>query len=111
MCKRGSVIAAIITGGATLALPIAANAEDLTASGMLKKMNDREQYHYLAGIVAGLGTARFVSDGNEEGSLCIQNWFYDTLGIRETLYAAFDKFGDKSPSAIMYALAARKCGK
>lgn len=87
-----------------------ANAEDLTASVMLRKMNDREQYAYISGVVAGLATSRYVRDG-DAGSACIDRWFSQTPGIKDMLYKAFERFGDKSPSAIIYALAVKECGK
>lgn len=91
--------------------PVVATAEELTAAGLMQKMDDRQQYAYIAGVVAGLSTARYIRDGNDDGSACIDRWFYDTSGIREKIYQAFARFGDKSPSAILYALATRECGK
>ena len=84
-------------------------AEDLTAAVMLERMSDREQYAYISGVVAGLATARFV-DAGDAASACIDRWFAGP-GIRDTLYRAFERFGDKSPSAIIYALAAKECDR
>lgn len=103
---RGAVAILPLVG-----MPSNAAAEDLTAASMTSRMNDKEQYHYIAGIIAGLSTARFVKDGDDKGSSCIQSWFYDTPDMRTKIYAAFEKFGDKSPSAILYAMAAKECGK
>lgn len=94
-----------------LGLAVPASAAELTAANMLQQMNEQDQYHYIAGVVAGLGTARFVRDGNDVGSACIDKWFYDTAGTRETIAKAFARFGDKSPAAILYALSAKECGK
>lgn len=104
--------AVVTAGAATLfwATHPAAAAE-LTAGSMLEQMNDRDQYHYIAGVVAGLATARAARDGDETGSSCIEGWFYDAPGTRETIAKAFARFGDKSPSAILYALTAKECGK
>jgi hypothetical protein len=88
-----------------------ADAETMTGKRLLELPDDYQRYMYIAGIVAGLSIDRYVRDGNDAGSACIDSWFYDTDGIKDTLYAAFDKFGDKSPAAIILALATRKCGE
>ena len=86
-------------------------AKVLTASDLLTTMSDEQQYLYISGVIAGLGTARYVRDGDDTGSACIDRWFYDTEGVREKIYAAFARFGDRTPSAILYALTAKECGK
>lgn len=109
--NRKSICVYAIAAATFMFVPNQSFAGDLTASGLLAQMNDKEQYHYIAGVVAGLGTARYVKDGNDKGSACIDKWFYETPDIRKSIYAAFEKFGDKSPSAIIYAMAAKACGK
>lgn len=83
----------------------------MTGKRLMDMADDHQRYMYIAGIVAGLSIDRYVRDGNDTGSDCIDSWFYDTDGIKDTLYAAFDKFGEKSAAAIILALATRKCGK
>jgi hypothetical protein len=85
--------------------------DDFTAADLMRTMSDQQQYIYISGVVAGLGTARYVKDGNDTGSACISRWFFDTEGVKEKIYAAFTRFGDKSPSAILYALITKECGK
>ena len=91
--------------------PAAPHAESLTAADLVRTMSDQQQYHYIAGVIAGLATARYARDGNDTGSACIDRWFYDTKGVREKIYAVFARFGDRSPSAILYAMAVKECGK
>ena len=74
-------------------------------------MNDEQRHYFISGVIAGLSTARYVKDGNDTGSACIDWWFYGTAGVKETIDAAFARFGDKSPSAILYALVSKECGK
>ena len=93
---------------AGLALPAAAN--DLSAADLMK-MPDEQQYMFITGVVSGLAVSRYVADGNDTGSACIDGWFYDKAETRQLIYAAFEKYPDKSPSSIIYALAARACGK
>lgn len=88
-----------------------AEAKVLTAKDLLTTMTDEQQYLYISGVIAGLGTARYVRDGNDTGSACIDRWFYDTEGVKDKIYAAFARFGDRTPSAILYALTAKECGK
>ena len=108
--NRSLTAAGVVTALAMFATS-PSHAEDLTAANMLQQMSERDQYHYIAGVVAGLATARVAKDGNETGSACIQKWFFDTPGSRDTITKTFARFGDKSPSAIIYALAAKECGK
>lgn len=89
----------------------AADKKYYSASDLMKIMNDEQRYYYVIGVIAGLSTARYVKDGNDTGSACIDRWFYDTAGSREKIDAAFARYGDKSPSAILYALVTRECGK
>lgn len=94
-----------------IAYPVSTDAMELTSDDMMQRMDDRERYHFIAGVIAGLATARYVRDGHDEGSTCIESWFYDTDGIRERIYAAFARFGDRSPAAILHAMATRACGE
>mgnify|MGYP006870807291 FL=1 len=97
--------------GLFIAVGSASADNDFTAADLLRSMNDEQQYYFVSGVVAGLSTARYVKDGNDTGSACIDRWFYDTKGVREKIHAAFARFGDRSPSAILYAMAAKECGK
>jgi hypothetical protein len=94
-----------------MAAPAVANTNYLSASALMDMRDDQQRYMFIAGVVAGLSTARFVADGNDDGSACIDRWFYDSGKARDQIYAAFERFGDRSPSAIIYALVARECGK
>ena len=87
------------------------NNKYYSASDLMRVMNDEQRYYYISGVIAGLGTARYVRDGNDTGSACIDRWFYDTEGVKDKIYAAFARFGDRTPSAILYALTAKECGK
>lgn len=97
--------AVFITGAA------ASDTKYYSAADLMTMMNDEQRYYYVSGIVAGLSTARYVKDGGDTGSACIDRWFYSTEGVMVTIDAAFARFGDKSPSAILYAMTAKECGK
>lgn len=89
---------------------IAAHASYLTAEALME-VQDEQRDMFIAGVVAGLSTARFVKDGGDAGSGCIDRWFYESDEAKSQIDAAFRKFSDKSPSAIIYALVSKVCGK
>ncbi len=91
--------------------PAVSEAKYYTADDVMKIMNDEQRYYYISGVISGLETARYVKDGNDTGSACINRWFYDAKDSVEKIYAAFTRFGDKLPSAILYALVSKECGK
>lgn len=115
MSSYFSKIKAVMAAGSlvaiTIAHPMPTDAREFTADDLMETLDDRQRYLYIAGVIAGLGTARYVRDGHDEGSTCIERWFYDTDGIRERIYAAFTRFGDRSPAAILHAMATRACGE
>jgi len=105
---------ALVTGSLGLFLmgnPAASEPKYYTADDVMRVMNDEQRYYFISGVIAGLSTARYVKDGNDTGSACIDRWFYDAKDSVEKIYAAFTRFGDKSPSAILYALVSKECGK
>jgi hypothetical protein len=88
-----------------------ANATDFTAGVVMEKMTADQRYSFLAGIIEGLAYARFASDGKEtSGMKCIYGWFYDDPKVTDLIYAAFKKFPDYTPGAVVAVLAKRKCG-
>jgi hypothetical protein len=90
-----------------------AQAEDFTAGFVMENMDRPERYTYVSGIIEGLAYARYVADGKQAGlgMRCIYEWFYDDSTHRqETIYAAFERFPDHTPGAIVAALAEQECG-
>lgn len=107
-CRK--VVAAAVVSVAGLA-PNTSSANDFTAEKVLFEMSPAEQYSYLAGLTEGLAYSRYRSDGQaDEGMNCIYSWFYDEDGTVDTILAAFARFQDRAPGAIMGALAQRRCG-
>lgn len=113
--SRGSGKINVIGGGllaACVAVMSPASAEDMTAGSVLTKMKPDQRFPYLAGIVEGLAHARYQRDDKAtEGMACIYDWFYRTEGSAETIYAAFEKFKNHTPGAVMAALIQRRCGE
>lgn len=99
-----------VAAGLALLSPFSANADTLTASELKQRMNDKEQYFYIQGVVTGFVVTRSAKN-DETGATCIENWFFETPRVRDRIYAAFERFGDKAPSAILYAMATKECGK
>jgi hypothetical protein len=115
VCSYRNKIKAALAAGSlaviVIAHPIPTDAREFTADDLMETLDDRQRYLFIAGAIAGLATARYVRDGHDEGGACIESWFYDTDGIRERIYAAFARFGDRSPVAILHAMATRECGE
>ncbi|MEM7669582.1 MAG: hypothetical protein AAF317_10605 [Pseudomonadota bacterium] len=102
--------AAIIAVG--VALAGSASARDLSAGFVVREMDPALRYPFISGIVEGIAYARFVAEGRSEtpGMACIYQWFYEAEGTAETIYAAFERFPDYLPGAVIGALIERRCG-
>ncbi len=91
--------------------PTTALAEDFTAGTVLKNLADSERYPYVAGVVEGLAYARYQRDGKTtDGMGCIYDWFYERENTMLDIYAAFAKFPDFTPGAVVAALVQKECG-
>ncbi len=82
----------------------------------MNKMKSEERFPYIAGVVEGLAYARYVRDGKKtEGMKCIYDWFYKGKDGKSSsdnitlIYAAFGKYPDYTPAAIVGALADKAC--
>lgn len=83
----------------------------MTAGVVMEKMEGRERYTYVAGIVEGLAHARFVKDQKDpKGRACIHSWFYDEKDTIQKIYEGFQRYPGVLPGAVVGALAATKCG-
>lgn len=89
-----------------------ATARDLTAGFVASEMETGHRFAYLSGVVEGLAYARFVADGRQEspGMACIYGWFYGDENAAATILAAFERFPDHLPGAVIGALVQRRCG-
>lgn len=101
---------AVFLAGLSLASQPAA-ARDFTAGVVLDEMKPAERYGYLAGIVEGLAYARYRADSKDTaGMACIYGWFYGEEDAPTKIEAAFARFRDLTPGAIVAALLQRRCG-
>ncbi|GJE18433.1 hypothetical protein AIGOOFII_3158 [Methylobacterium marchantiae] len=97
----------MLVGGLTPAF-----AMDFTAGVVMSKMKPEERYPFIAGVVEGLAYGRFVHDEKKtEGMGCVYDWFYKEPKTVDVIYAAFGKFPDHLPGAVIAALVKRKCGE
>lgn len=84
----------------------------MTAKKVMTDLPAGERYLFVAGMVEGLAVARYHKDGKKkDGMECILNWFYDDKHTKESIYAAFDRYADYPPGAVIDVLAKRKCGE
>ena len=73
-------------------------------------MNADERFLYISGVIDGTAYARFLRDGKQEaGMKCINDWFYRDKTAMQRIYAAFDRYPDYPPSAIVAVLANSQC--
>ena len=90
----------------------AINANDFTAEKVMKQLDAKERYVYLAGVVEGLAIARYMKDGKQKtGMECIYGWFYDDKKTVDLISAAFEKYPSFPPGSVVDVLVKRKCGE
>ena len=100
----------LLTFGVFAVQPVTAN--DFTAEKVMKHMDDKQRYAYMAGVVEGLAIARYMKDGKQKAGMeCIYDWFYGDKTTVNTSYAAFEKYPAYPPGSIVDVLAKRKCGE
>ena len=99
--------------GAMLGLAQAQPAYALTADDVLNKMDAKEQHAFLAGLVEGLGYARFLRDKPDStGSQCIYDWYFKDRETNKPKIAAwFERHLDKPASTLLYVLIKKECGE
>jgi len=91
-----------------------ANADTpMTAGVVMEKMNSRERFFHISGIVDGFAYARFVKDNRrEDGMKCIYDWFYGGSGSTALkIEDAFEKYREYPPSVIVWTLLKKQCGE
>ena len=76
----------------------------------MEKMSSGERYSFVAGVVEGLAVSRYMQDGKKpEGMNCIYDWFYKDKITIERIYAAFTRFPNYLPGAVVDALVRKVC--
>ena len=89
-----------------------ASAQEMTAGVILEKMEPKEQVSYMAGIIEGLAYARYEKDGKKtEGMGCIYQWFHNNDKTLGKIDAAFRRFKDYPPGAVIAAMVKKECGE
>lgn len=106
--SKGWALGIIAAIGST-APTLADDFTDFDAKAVMA-MPSEQRVGYLAGVIEGLAYARYVGDGNTtEGMSCVYDWFYDHEGQLETIHAAFERWPDYQPGAIIGLLVERAC--
>lgn len=89
-----------------------ASATDFTAGVVMSKMEGKERYAFVAGVIEGLAMSRYMRDGKKpEGMKCIYDWFYKNTGATDTVYAAFQRYPDYPPGTVVGVLIKKTCGE
>lgn len=87
-------------------------ATDFTAGVVMAKMDGKERYAFVAGVVEGLAMARYMRDGKKpEGMKCLYDWFYKDQATIDIVYAAFQRYPDYPPGTVVSVLAKKTCGE
>ncbi|WP_436397737.1 hypothetical protein [Roseobacter sp. S98] len=91
--------------------PAPSEAEPLNAGFVALDMDPGDRFSFVSGIVQGLAFVQQRADqGSSDGTTCIYSWFYEEDGTMDTIMAAFAKFEDRDPAAVLSALIQRRCG-
>jgi len=122
LCR--TVLASTVTGIA-VSLPLPANAEPaqkgtpITVGLLQKELPPGEFTTHIWGIVEGLAYARFLRDTekagrpDEKGMTCIYRWYHggDTKARFDRMTRAFERYSDRHPTTILYAMIKKECGE
>lgn len=110
--KSGTAIRNTILAVPFIFSPMIASAQSFTAGIVMEKMDAKERYTFVAGIVEGLAMARYVKDGKKpEGMKCIYAWFYENPEVMRTVSAAFERYPSYPPGTVVDVLTKTKCGE
>jgi hypothetical protein len=86
-------------------------ASEVTARAVMEKMDAGQRAPFIAGVVEGVAFARYMRDGKKVESLnCVYDWFMDKPETLNVIYAAFGRYPDFTPGAIVWELAKKSCG-
>jgi hypothetical protein len=102
-------IAVLVLAGLGLAAPAMA----VTASDVLNRMTEKEQYGYITGAVDTIILLEQLEhQGNTARSECISNWFYgkEAPGAR-SIRAMFTRYPAQSAVGLIKILIDRACGQ
>lgn len=89
-----------------------AHATEFSAGTVMAKMDGKERYAFVAGIVEGLAMARYMKDGKKpEGAKCIYDWFYSGNDTAATVYAAFQRYPEYPPGTVVSVMTKKACGE
>lgn len=93
-------------------LMLCSQANALTADDVLNKMDKKEQFSYLAGVVGGFAYSRFLRDKpDESGMKCIYDWYYaDESKAWSRIETWFNRHPEKPVEPLLYVLVKKECG-
>lgn len=117
--KPMNILAGGMIVGSMLAAGSAGAADEvMDARYILEKMETKEQFAYISGIVEGMAYARLRKDTivagskDERGSNCIYDWYYTGTGKTPgSILATFGKYPDQRPATIIALMVKQECGE
>jgi len=114
--KARTAVYAVLVGAVVGVHP--SHATNMTAGVVLEKMDAKELFAYVYGIVDGMAYARFRKDSlvagskQEAGMKCIYDWFFE--GETDTFVkveAAFRQNAQHVPPVIIATMIKIECGE
>ena len=89
-------------------------AQAFTADEVVNSMSERDRWVYLAGVVAGLAQARWISDRPDStGVKCIYDWYHqgDIDARQATIEQWFSRHPEQEARGLLYVLITTGCGE
>lgn len=90
----------------------------MTAGVVLERMDTKEVFAYVYGIVDGMAYARFRKDTltagsrDEAGMKCIYDWFFSGDGTTASkIVTAFREHQEHMPATIVGTMVKNECGE
>lgn len=106
--RSKAFLSGLVIAAATGISPAA--ARDISTNAVLGKMDAKDRYPFIAGIIEGIAYHRYAAFNKDSAGMnCIYDWFYDGQKTIDVIYVALGKFPDHPPAAVIAALAKKEC--
>jgi hypothetical protein len=94
---------------ACFAVAAAHPAAAITASDVMDKMDQKQRFGYLSGLVDMMSYQALLA-GDRARAECISNAFYKRNDMSMRILEAFGKYPAKAPEGLVVVLMKRECG-
>lgn len=84
-------------------------AAAITARDVMEKMEQKERYGYLTGLVDMMSYQTLLA-GDKTRAECISKAFYSRNDMTTRILETFSKYPDRAPEGLIVVLMKRECG-